>query len=129
MKNYWMIGATALCLAACTGKQVNPVPEPIAFTEFGFTVADNPDVLFADNIVVSPKAGPLSIKLPSGTPAEALETLVPYFSVEEDAIVTINGEEIESGKSTIDFSSDVDIYISKENRNAMYSVYVSLTHE
>ena len=125
MKKYWIIGAAALCLAACTEKQNEPAPEPISFDEFGFTVADNPDVLFADNIVVSPSAGPLAITLPSGTPEDALKALVPYFSVEEGAVVTVNGEEIKSGKSTIDFSSDVDIYISKEKRNAMYSVSVS----
>ena len=65
MKKYWIIGAAALCLAACTEKQNEPAPEPISFDEFGFTVADNPDVLFADNIVVSPSAGPIAITLPS----------------------------------------------------------------
>ncbi|MGN0188595.1 MAG: hypothetical protein ACI395_03690 [Candidatus Cryptobacteroides sp.] len=126
MKKYWMIAVAALCLAACSEKQNEPAPEPISFEEFGFTVADNPDVLFADNIIVSPAAGPLTIKFPSGTPAIALEALVPYFTVEEGAVVTVNGEEIKSGESTIDFSSDVDIYISKEKRNAMYSVSVSI---
>ena len=48
------------------------------------------------------------------------------FLVEEGAVVTVDGSTIESNVTVIDFSNTVDIYISKENRNALYSVNVSI---
>ena len=127
MKKFTYLSILLIAAMACNPEETpNDVVQPISFDVFGFSAEANSKVISSDIVVESPAAGVLNIELPIGTPADALETLVPYFEVEEDAVVTVDGSTIESNVTVIDFSNTVDIYISKENRNALYSVNVSI---
>ena len=127
MKKFTYLSILLIAAMACNPEETpNDVVQPISFDVFGFSAEANSEVISSDIVVESPAAGVLNIELPIGTPADALETLVPYFEVEEDAVVTVDGSAIESDVTVIDFSNTVDIYISKENRNALYSVNVSI---
>lgn len=127
MKKFTYLSILLIAAMACNPEETpNEVVKPISFDVFGFSAEANSEIISSDIVVESPAAGVLNIELPIGTPADALETLVPYFEVEEDAVVTVDGSTIESNVTVIDFSNTVDIYISKENRNALYSVNVSI---
>ncbi len=127
MKKFLILAAAlSFALAGCKEKEPEKVYDPINMSEFGFKVENNP-VLNADIVVAPDAANAVNITLPYGISSDDIKALVPVFVLsEEDGVAKIDDKEILSGKTAVDFTNPVDIVISTEHVNALYSVTVSV---
>ncbi len=118
--------AAAFAFAACTPEEkVVPVVD-VTMSSFGFYAVTN-DALKSDFVVENPSDN-IRIVLPYGTEDETLKSLVPTFAVTEGAAVTVDGTDVESGVTAIDFSHTVEFLVTvNEKSNAQYTVTVSVS--
>lgn len=118
--------AAAFAFAACTPEEkVVPVVD-VTMSSFGFYAVTN-DALKSDFVVENPSEN-IRIVLPYGTEDETLKSLVPTFVVTDGAVVTVDGEAVESGVTAIDFSHTIEFLVTvNEKSNAQYTVTVSIS--
>lgn len=126
-KKYLILAAAASFALASCEKTPEPVYDPITMTEFALMAENNPAL--GEDIVVTPDqtTKAISIVLPYSVPTEALKSLVPSFTLSEaEGVAKVGEAEVVSGKTAVDFSNPVDIVVSTEHVNAMYTVTVTL---
>lgn len=126
MRKYFLLAAAIVFgLQACDPSEKGGQTDgTVAVTSFGFYAEDNPDALQADYVVENPTSSVITVRLPYGMAESVLESLVPRFEVTPGAVVYAGGTVVESGKTALDFSSAVDLIVSSEDANAMYTVNV-----
>ena len=124
--------ASVALLAACDKNKENEVI-PVSFSSFGFYAKDNAGVLKTDYIEENFNSDVISFTLPYGTDPDALKTLVPEFAVTEGASVNVadasgapDGNDIVSGVSAIDCSSDVQLVVFLKNNYKAYKLSVKI---
>lgn len=124
--------ASVALLAACDKNKENEVI-PVSFSSFGFYAKDNAGVLKTDYIEESFTSDVISFTLPYGTDPDALKTLVPEFTVTEGASVNVadasgapDGNDLVSGVSAIDCSSDVQLVVFLKNNYKAYTLSVKV---
>ncbi len=118
--------AGAVLLTACDKEKGEEVI-PVSFSSFGFTAECNANYLKSDQIIDEISSDALSFVLPYGTDPDAVTKLVPTFVATEGAsVATEDGAEVVSGKTAVDFSSDVQIIISLKNNYKAYTVSVRI---
>lgn len=124
--------ASVALLAACDKSKEDEVI-PVSFSSFGFYAKDNAGVLKTDYIEESFNSDLISFTLPYGTDPEALKTLVPEFAVTEGASVNVadasgapDGNDIVSGSTPIDCSSDVQLVVFLKNNYKAYKLSVKI---
>lgn len=118
--------AAAFAFAACTPEEkVVPVVD-VTMSSFGFYAVTN-DALKSDFVVENPSEN-IRIVLPYGTEDETLKSLVPTFVVTDGAVVTVDGEAVESGVTAFDFRHTIEFLVTvNEKSNAQYTVTVSVS--
>ena len=119
-----MMAAGLTALAACEEITNQEEQGVVSMTSFGFYTEDNNEVLSEDIVVDNITSNAITVRLPYGTTEEALQTLVPRFTVTEGASVLNGTEEVISGETAVDFSAPVDLVVSLDGTNAMYTVTV-----
>ena len=118
---------SSLGFASCSdSKEDGPAPEPAApeLLTFGFTAADNADVLSDDCVgVISETDKTVKITMPAFADKSSL---VAYFTVGEENKVLVNGVTQQSGVTANDFSAPVDYIVSNADgsKNVRYTVSV-----
>lgn len=118
---------SSLGFASCSdSKEDGPAPEPAApeLLTFGFTAADNADVLSEDCVgVISETDKTVKITMPAFADKSSL---VAYFTVGEENTVLVNGVRQQSGVTANDFSAPVDYIVSNADgsKNVRYTVSV-----
>lgn len=124
--------ASAALLAACDKNKEDEVI-PVSFSSFGFYAKDNADVLKTDYIEENIASDNLTFTLPYGTDPEALKSLVAEFTATEGASVNKadesgapDGQEVVSGETAMDFSSDVRLVVFLKNNYKAYTVSVKI---
>lgn len=127
----WMtvmaVTLSSLGFASCSdSKEDGPAPEPAApeLLTFGFTAADNADVLSEDCVgVISETDKTVKITMPAFADKSSL---VAYFTVGEENTVLVNGVRQQSGVTANDFSAPVDYIVSNADgsKNVRYTVSV-----
>lgn len=132
MRNRTFLAALAsvALLAACDKNKENEVI-PVSFSSFGFYAKDNAGALKTDYIEANFNSDVISFTLPYGTDPDALKTLVPEFTVTEGASVNVadasgapDGNDLVSGVSAIDCSSDVQLVVFLKNNYKAYTLSV-----
>lgn len=100
---------------------------------FGFYAKDNAGALKTDYIEANFNSDVISFTLPYGTDPDALKTLVPEFTVTEGASVNVadasgapDGNDLVSGVSAIDCSSDVQLVVFLKNNYKAYTLSVKV---
>ena len=124
--------ASVALLAACDKSKEDEVI-PVSFSSFGFYAKDNAGVLKTDYIEENVNSDVISFTLPYGTDPEALKTLVPEFTVTEGASVNVadasgapDGNDIVSGSTPVDCSSDVQLVVFLKNNYKAYKLSVKV---
>ena len=124
--------ASAALLTACDKNKENEVI-PVSFSSFGFYAKDNAEVLKTDYIEENITSDNLTFTLPYGTDPEALKSLVAEFTATEGASVNKadesgapDGQEVVSGETAMDFSSDVRLVVFLKNNYKAYTVSVKI---
>lgn len=116
--------AACLFLAGCEEEKPKVEVTPATLTYFSFTSENNPDVLTTDLTVANPSSGVIDFLFPIGTTDEEFKSLVPSFETSDEmATVLIDGVEFISG-TPHDFSKEVDLYVSVEGVNTLYTISV-----
>ncbi len=122
-KLFFIAAAMCLAIAGCKEPEVEVQYDPISMTEFGFLAEDNA-ALNAD-FKTAVETSEINISLPYGVSEDDVKALVPVFVLsDETAVAKVGDKEVVSGETALDFSAPVDIVISTEHVNAMYTVTV-----
>lgn len=128
MKKIWgILSIMSFMMVGCVEPETPATTDnkESAMLSFGFYAEDN-DVITEDYVIESISGSAIDIVLPYGLELSALENLVARFSVPEGATVTYNDEIIVSGETVINYSSPVDLIVSKGDSNSIYSVTVTI---
>lgn len=113
---------------SCEKNAKDPESAPVAFTSFGFYADDNSGIISQDIVQTEIKASDtkLNFTFPIGTDDESLKSLVARFEVNGECTVTCDGKTVESGKTVLDFSKNIDFQLSNGKDNALYTVSVKI---
>lgn len=123
-KSLLVVSAFAALAMACEPVKEIPVVD-VTMSYFAFKAENNPS-LKTDYVVENPETS-FHITFPYGTDEAAIKSLVPVFTVTEDAVVTVNEVEVESGVTPLDFSYPVEFLVTvNEKSNAQYTVKVDI---
>lgn len=111
-------------------------------TSFGFKVADNEGKILDKKLQTTVSSSKYSSKFVSVIEETATisadsigltipylydHKLVPTFTVSEDAVVTVNGKEIESGKTVVDWAVTDRITVTAAGDSRTYRVHIGNT--
>lgn len=130
-RNLLLLAASgAVLLAACTEEDKKPDYSPAVISSFGFYEEQNPS-LTEDYIIDEISGNSLTFNLSYGTDEATVKALIPTFETTADAVYLSDasgdvGSVVESGKTAVDFSSDVVLIAKSGNNYNAYTVSVKV---